>query len=1846
MNAPKLKTRFLLLMGVLFLCWGVYHMVHLRQVPKHDTPRRHTKPPLARGPQLAAPQPSAQAKVGLLQETQLAPLRRAFRPPQIIADPNIASTRQTLLSQRRIIAPATRAITPTITQPQKPTRRHTTPFIIQLNQPVTETTRALVSARGAIERGYLPHNAILAELSPQTLRAVAQLPEVQAIHEWHPADKLQAFVTHLIQQQAGSAQLKIDIRTFAPEDGEEVAAVVTQLGGSVEGYYRGSRWGRVRAILALNHIPHLATYGAVEWIEERGQVQILNEMAVQPSQMNVMASHENWYLNGQGQVIGHADTGLDTGVASTMHPDLAPRIRALIARARPGDGSDLHAHGTHTAGSLVGTGAASAGLYRGIAWGAELVHQAVADQDDEFSGLGDDIYEVFAEAHAYGATIHSDSWGTPVAGAYDLDCSSADLFMWDHPEMLLVFAAGNSGVDTYPRDGVVDEGSLTSPGAAKNVLTVGATEGERAKGTGGFTSYTWHQLLSKNNWLAPIRDDLISKSADTAHPAHQGMAAFSSRGPTQDNRIKPDVVAPGVNIISTRTLLGNQHWGTLSSNNRYCFNGGTSMATPLTAGCAALVRQYCQERAGLLSPSAPLIKAILAGGSRQIAPGQYGTNQFQEIPYTIPNNVSGWGQVDLTASLHPTAAMIKLWDDIAPAHASTNTFALEIIVPAQPLDVALCWTDFAANPGAGPKLVNDFDLLLEDPQGVFYYPNAQQTPDTLNTLESIHLASAPAGVYQLHVIGSHVVMAGSVAAMYARGAINTAAVIAHQPLTAHSSTEPTIAIDFKVQSLSTYTNHEVVVWWRTDALSAWQAYPATNLSNHTYQATIPTPNAVATLQYYIAITDPLAAHVTLPTNAPSTYFSFVSSPPVALEIMGTPQAHGHVTPAYGTHLTPINQELTLTAPQKVSVALDEQMHCAGWVGSGSVPPSGLTNRVTLWLTEASSITWQWQSEYRLLESFRLLDTGQTFGESITWHAAGTTAATTTAQEWGYVGDEPYAFCGWSVDQTRWPNALDSALNPATNILMDRPHTAQGNYLPFWQDSDQNGISDWWELRYFGDEVAEIAPGDDPDGDGWDNRAEFLDGSDPNNPHSVPLPPTINFTPPASPQTQRPPWRVTATVTDNFSVEEVAFVWRPVGSAHWQYSDMEWETGDLYTIDFMPPDHGSTPIEYYIYATDLLGYYDMSFATTSILHTVMGVYDDPWLELTPHQARELELSNATSNLTWNVANLVGGDLEWTTEILTPQAYLLATNSAWHHSGTNDLWTLTHRRSRDQTPVWYCGDTNGFAYANNSHAILDTPPFNVGAQGALFFRHWLETEYEDGTYYWDGGVVKVSQDGGQTFEVITPVGGYPARIMANPASPFAPNQPCLAGDGNGWESVLLDLSAYTGQTVIIRFEFGSDAYVAAEGWYLSDFTVLSSNTSAPWLQPQAPWGGTLAGGHHTTLTLTADPAACSYDREQVAVLRLSSNDPAPAPLIPITLRRGHHIYLTAHGAGHIEATTTFLFGAVDQATITVTADPWHYLYALIIDSSPQAGIYNYDTTQKVFNVVAPSGDTYIDAYFDIRRYTLDIQSAQGNPFPAVGSTLYPHGQSIGALVLSPVYQDQSTRWRCLGWSLSGHEPHQGTNTWYTFNLTNNATLTWHWQQEFLFTAGAYGHGSVTEASGWYSAGTTVAVSATPDPYFYFVQWNGAIAGALIDGAHYQYTLNAPASVTATFSPCVVEPYGVPYWWLAANGWDNNFHLAATADFDGDGLSAWQEWLAGTDPRDPHSRLAITQIKGDASGVAIEWIGGTNRQQLLQYTSALHLPWQVIYTNQPPMPVTNSLLLPPLTLPGRGFFKVTIP
>jgi len=426
----------------------------------------------------------------------------------------------------------------------------------------------------------------------------------------------------------------------------------------------------------------LALLPFIEYVQSiPGEATILNYNSMFLSRANMLKAPialGGRNLNGQGVVVGVGEDG-----DIQTHIDFTGR---LINRA----GFQPKAHATHVAGTIGGAGILNE-LYAGFAPKATL--------------LGQIFTQIFTHAPTYvqdyGMVITNNSYGSvendcAYNGLYDLTARILDQQAFDLPELQHVFAAGNDGSRTctpYPAGFKTVLGGFQS---AKNILTVGATD---YKGT---------------------------------------VAAFSSRGPVRDGRLKPEITSQGQFVASTWFF------------NQYSYNNGTSMAAPgVSGGLALLVQRYRQLNSGA-NPKSGLMKALICNG------GNDKGNAGPDFSY-------GFGNMNLVRSL-------KMMEDVTHYSSSITQGSViteSINVPANTaqLKVLLYWQDPPAAVMASKTLVNDLDLFVVY-GGDTTFPvkldtlaanvnNAAGTGrDRINNIEQIVINSPTAGNYDFKVLGN------------------------------------------------------------------------------------------------------------------------------------------------------------------------------------------------------------------------------------------------------------------------------------------------------------------------------------------------------------------------------------------------------------------------------------------------------------------------------------------------------------------------------------------------------------------------------------------------------------------------------------------------------------------------------------------------------------------------------------------------------------------------------------------------------------------------------------------------------------------------------------------------------------------------------------------------------------------------------------------------------------------------------------------------------------------------------------------------------------------------------------
>lgn len=474
--------------------------------------------------------------------------------------------------------------------------------------------------------------------------------------------------------------------------------------------------------------------------------------------------------------VNVVDTGLDAGganVGGTPNPSTHfglfslgnPTAASRVAFARPYGTATLAAtqgcngHGNinaHIVGGYVPTGGifaafphADAAGYRyglGVAPFVKLGSSTIFTTTGAFTNPN--LSNLEAEAYRDGSRVSTNSWTANVFGAYNANSQIYDFLVRDaqqstssvptagNQQHTIVFAAGNSGPNAQ---------RIGSPGTAKNVITVGASEN-----------------------VHPFGGADGSGIDDTGADSVNDIIGFSSRGPTTDGRNKPEIVAPGTHITGGvyQQSLVNPVSGTGDDNG--CFTGsgvsggvgtkffpsagqqwytassGTSHSTPAVAGGAALVRQYFINQS-LAPPSPAMTKAVLMNSTSYLNGVSANDNLW--------SNSQGMGLMNLDRVFDTVGGVRLLQDQLAAqkftASGQMREYNGTVADGTKPIRITVAWSDA---PGAttGNSYVNNLDLevFINGNQylgNVFTGANSVTggAADARNNAESVFL---PAGI--------------------------------------------------------------------------------------------------------------------------------------------------------------------------------------------------------------------------------------------------------------------------------------------------------------------------------------------------------------------------------------------------------------------------------------------------------------------------------------------------------------------------------------------------------------------------------------------------------------------------------------------------------------------------------------------------------------------------------------------------------------------------------------------------------------------------------------------------------------------------------------------------------------------------------------------------------------------------------------------------------------------------------------------------------------------------------------------------------------------------------------------
>ncbi len=593
--------------------------------------------------------------------------------------------------------------------------------VVQFDGPVSAATRAKLAAAGVRLQAPLGDHAYYARLDGGVYRrtAVAAVAGLQVAlpveREWklHPgllAGEIYPWM--VVDEDPDEASDAVEplvavYAMFFPDvDLQDAATLVASYGASIRS-----------AVQSVNTLVIEVPYSQVFALADDDRVMYLEPPLPRMSELNDSnrsrveadaAQSPPYSLDGSGvRVLVY-----DAGAVLSTHTDLTGRVRS-------GDGAGLSDHATHVAGTIGGDGTASSGNLRGMAPGVMFDSYEFSTGGPLSAGFlytdpGDIEADYNDSINNFGSDISNNSIGSNVApNGFPCD--------WE----------GNYNVTSALIDAIV-RGSLGNP-----YRIVWAGGNERSSGACGSTYNTIPPPSGAKNHISV---GALNSNNDT-------MTSFSSWGPTDDGRIKPDISAPGCQSN------GDNGVTSASSSGGYTVKCGTSMASPTVCGVGALMLQQFR----LTYPGEPdfrnsTLKALLAHTAVDLGnPG--------------PDYQSGYGSIRAVPAIEQVQAGNFFEGELVQGE------TVRVLVVAGPGDpeirVTLAWDDAPGTPAVNPTLVNDLDLRVFDPNLVRHYPwtldpmnpanvAVRTQEDHTNNIEQVLITTPTPGAYLIEIHGFNV----------------------------------------------------------------------------------------------------------------------------------------------------------------------------------------------------------------------------------------------------------------------------------------------------------------------------------------------------------------------------------------------------------------------------------------------------------------------------------------------------------------------------------------------------------------------------------------------------------------------------------------------------------------------------------------------------------------------------------------------------------------------------------------------------------------------------------------------------------------------------------------------------------------------------------------------------------------------------------------------------------------------------------------------------------------------------------------------------------------------------------
>ncbi|MCW4048418.1 MAG: S8 family serine peptidase [Candidatus Bathyarchaeota archaeon] len=609
----------------------------------------------------------------------------------------------------------------------------------------TMEERAVLEKYGVTLLAHIHVNGWFSSIPKDSINEITDLPFIRWVGEILNDDKISPYIRQDSFGEWGisdDGNVTIIVNYFKDIELNEAKSIIDR--------YDGVYIGNIKTISAIvvslpkERIVELAKEDIVQWIEQiPPPLTDANDHSREVIGVNVLQDPP-YGLDGTGVIVTVYDGG---GIINGTHPDFGGRVTIGTADI----GSPVTNHSTHVAGTLGGDGALSGGLYRGMAtnvsiisyhidqtWGANLFYNSIMDIETD---LNESI-------RSFDSDFVSSSTAINIYNNYPGNC----IWLGDYEstsQSIDSIVRGSLGVP-YP---LVWCAGNERTGANGNVW-----------GCGAGTNTTGTPATAKNSIVVGAVD-----SDDNA------IMVFSSWGPTDDGRIRPDVVAAGgQNNTYFSTFDPNWDansgedtsiWSTIVPGGRYYGMSGTSMATPAVSGSVALMLQDFRNT-HTYDPLPSTWKAILVHTAVDLDRSGNGA-----VTNDGPDYVNGWGLVNATAGVDlirdDTMENPRLFEEsismVGEVDADYYSLAIPLGIPE--LRVTIAWDDAPGVPNSALRdLENDLDLTVFDSTGSVFHPwvldptnpgnAAGNGVDDLNNVEQVRIANPATGLWTIKVNAS------------------------------------------------------------------------------------------------------------------------------------------------------------------------------------------------------------------------------------------------------------------------------------------------------------------------------------------------------------------------------------------------------------------------------------------------------------------------------------------------------------------------------------------------------------------------------------------------------------------------------------------------------------------------------------------------------------------------------------------------------------------------------------------------------------------------------------------------------------------------------------------------------------------------------------------------------------------------------------------------------------------------------------------------------------------------------------------------------------------------------------